>query len=338
MPLSSSLSAMMTLSDSRPRPMAVPSPVTCFSYLASVQTLYVDTYPDLNYGTEITGTDRFLAGDGPIVAGALQALGHRAILGTNQLADDEAGRDVLGRLARWGLAPAPGTPPTTRTPVNIVACDKAGNRTWFSGLHGIADELKTADIALLASSPAVYIDCYEVLGDTPRILLAAALAAGADVTLNLGGSPMPEWLAACASRRRVRVIQTNAVGVDQQEAFLLLDALTAPDIADTAIVTRGRYGAIARTRTGDTVTADALDVNVRQVQGAGAVFSAALIHATEKTGSLEERLQYACAAGSLWCACKPDQDPPAPADIERALGSPTSSAALSSKDDLARPR
>lgn len=50
----------------------------------------------------------------------------------------------------------------------------------------------------------------KVLGDAPWALIAASLVAGADVTLNLGGSPPPDWLAAETRRRRASVIQTNA--------------------------------------------------------------------------------------------------------------------------------
>jgi sugar/nucleoside kinase (ribokinase family) len=45
------------------------------------------------------------------------------------------------------------------------------------------------------------------------------------------------------------------------------------------ILTAGGQGALARTRSGQTITAAALTVDVQQVQGAGAAFSAALIHA-----------------------------------------------------------
>jgi sugar/nucleoside kinase (ribokinase family) len=298
---------------------AAPSPVSCFSYLASVQTLQVDQFPDLNYGVDITSSDQFLAGDGPLVAGALHALGHRAVLGTNHVADDAAGREVLSWLRAWGIAPAGGPPPAARTRVNIVACDRAGNRTWFSGLRGVDAELESVDVPLLAASPAVYIDCYEVLGDAPRALLAASLAAGADVTLNLGGSPPPGWLAAETRRRRASVIQTNASESAADGARRVLSALTALDAADTVVVTVGRHGAIARTSSGETASADALAIPVQQVQGAGSVFSAALIHSRSTGAGLGACLRYACAAGSLWCGTTPSHGFPRPEEIERAL-------------------
>jgi sugar/nucleoside kinase (ribokinase family) len=299
--------------------MGEPPAVSCFSYLASVQTLYVKRYPEINYGIDVDNSDEFLAGDGPIVAAALQALGHRAILGTNHVADDPPGNAVLSRLGHWGLTPAAGPDPAARTRTNIVVCDEAGNRTWYSRLRGIAAELAGVDVALLASSPHVYIDCYEVLGAAPRAVLTASLAAGASVTLNLGGSPPPAWLEAATRRRPVSILQTSARKPDPHEARRTLDAMSDLRVAETVVVTMGEHGAIARTQRGLDASAYALDVDVRQVQGAGSVFSAALIHATSTGSNLDDCLQFACAAGSLWCSQEPGQDPPRRGDITRAL-------------------
>ncbi|MCA2224884.1 hypothetical protein [Nonomuraea aurantiaca] len=42
--------------------------VHCFSYLAATHTLHVDNYPKINYGVEVHATDRFMAGDGPLIS------------------------------------------------------------------------------------------------------------------------------------------------------------------------------------------------------------------------------------------------------------------------------
>jgi len=194
------------------------SPVSCFSYLASVHTLNVERYPEINYGVEVLDSDQFLAGDGPLVAGFLRALGHQATLGSNQVGDDTAGRDILTRLYAWDVTLAPSTMSVTRTRTNVVVCDRDGNRTWFSGLRGIVPELADIDVRALASAPTVYIDCYEVLETAPRALLRAALDAGAEIVLNLGGSPPPRWLAAAAGGRRVSVAQTNGDENDPAKA------------------------------------------------------------------------------------------------------------------------
>ena len=84
-------------------------------------------------------------------------------------------------------------------------------------------------------------------------------------------------------------------------------------------MTLGRLGAIARSRRGTTTSTAALNVRVQQVQGAGSVFSAALIHTRETGADLGSCLRYACAAGSLWCGTTATQGFPSENDIEQAL-------------------
>ena len=300
----------------------IPS-VSCFSYLASVQTLHVERFPPINYGTDVIGSERFVAGDGPIVAGALCALGESAVLGSNQVANDAEGQAVLTRLRLWGVTLAPSAASASQTRANVVICDRDGNRTWFSGLRGIADELAAIDLAALLAPPVAYIDCYEVLGTAPRALLAAALDAGTDIVLNLGGSQPASWLTTVIGQRRVRVVQTNADENDDAEAQRTLDALSALGIADATVVTVGRRGALARTRTGTTLAVPAVTVDVRQVHGAGSVFSAALIYAQRRYETLPACLRFACAAGSLWCSRPSDAPLPIARDIVALLNRPS---------------
>jgi hypothetical protein len=152
-----------------------------------------------------------------------------------------------------------------------------------------------------ARAQAVYVDCYEVLADTPRPVVETALNAGADLYLNLGGSSPPPWLGTAMAGRQARVIQTNADEDNLDAATRLLDELFELRAADIAVVTAGRDGAIARTRAGAVVSAPALAVTVRQVQGAGAVFSAAFVDALHQGMELQPSLRTACVAGSLWC-------------------------------------
>jgi sugar/nucleoside kinase (ribokinase family) len=275
--------------------------ISCFSYLASVRTLHVRTFPAINYGVDVERVDNFLAGDGPLVAGFLLALGQSATLYSNPVADDGAGREVLSLLSAWGVNHEPSAASVSETRTNTVVVDDLGNRTWFSGLRGIVAELHDLDLAQLTTAPHAYLDCYEVLHDAPRPVLEAALDAGCDIILNLGGSPPPDWLQETTRGRHVGVVQTNADETDPIAASSTLEALYSLGIADLAVVTAGRRGATGRTSRGGTVTVPAIPVDVRQVQGAGSAFSAALIHARLGGADLDQTLQFACAAGSLWC-------------------------------------
>jgi sugar/nucleoside kinase (ribokinase family) len=124
-------------------------------------------------------------------------------------------------------------------------------------------------------------------------------------------------------QRRVRVVQTNADENDGAEAQRTLDALSALGIADATVVTVGRRGALARTRTGTTLAVPAVTVDVRQVHGAGSVFSAALIYARRRYETLPACLRFACAAGSLWCSRPSDAPLPIARDIVALLNRPS---------------
>ena len=115
-----------------------------------MHTLHVDTYPPINYGVDVHHADHFLAGDGPLVAAFTTALGHHSTLISNQVADDPTGQQIRARLRDWGVHLAPSRTPVPRTRVNIVVCDAAGNRTWFSGLRGVTEELAAIDITAAA--------------------------------------------------------------------------------------------------------------------------------------------------------------------------------------------
>lgn len=281
--------------------MTPPTSVGCFSYLARVHTLYVQEYPPINYGVDVLTEDRFLAGDGPLVAGFLRALGHPATLTSNQVGDDEDGQAIGRYLADWGVTTAPSPQRCSATRVNIVVCDSGGNRTWFSGLRGVAAELAQCDLDGLARTPVVYVDCYEVLGDAPRTVVEEALNADSDVVVNLGGGPPPAWLLDLRATGRIAVVQTNAEENDPGAARRQLNELTALDLADWVVVTAGRRGALGRGHGQDVLRAPAIDVGVRQVQGAGAAFSAALIHRRDAGAPLQDCLTFAAAAGSHWC-------------------------------------
>jgi sugar/nucleoside kinase (ribokinase family) len=276
--------------------------ISCFSYLASVRTLHVESFPPINYGVDIERADTFLAGDGPLVAGFLRALGHEAVLHSNQVADDAEGREVAARLASWQVPVAQGPAAVSATRINTVVADYAGNRTWFSGLRGIMNDFHGMDIAQLTAAQVLYLDCYEVLGQGSRPILDVALQTACDVIINLGGSPVPGWLGHTVHQRRAAVLQTNADENRIGDAMRALDELSALGVADIVIVTAGRAGAFCRSSDGSTIATPAKAVRVQQVQGAGAAFSAALIHARQAGAEVAEALRFACAAGSLWCS------------------------------------
>lgn len=72
---------------------------------------------------------------------------------------------------------------------------------------------------------------------------------------------------------------------------------TRQDVAELVVVTVGQAGAIAKAPQGEDFSAPTLLIRVHQVQGAGAAFSAALIHARSEEQSIAETIRFACQAG-----------------------------------------
>jgi sugar/nucleoside kinase (ribokinase family) len=289
--------------------------IVCFSYLAAVQTLYVDAYPPADYGAGVLRRESFLAADGAITAGAAAALGLSPVLLANSLADDAAGRGLLETLGSWGVATAPGIVTGRReTPVSTVICDRSGSRTWFPYLPEVVDELSVADLDLVRVSRMLYVDCYEVLGAASHRALRAAVDAGIPVLANLGGSPAPEWLSVLKRSDAPVLLQTNAAEDIPSAVEETLEELSSLAVADRVVVTAGAGGAVLRAG-GRTVGVPAASVTVRRVQGAGSVFSAALAWSLLRGEDAVSSLDFACSAGTLWCAgLRPE--PPGLAAIE----------------------
>ncbi|MDR7277725.1 sugar/nucleoside kinase (ribokinase family) [Catenuloplanes atrovinosus] len=60
-------------------------------------------------------------------------------------------------------------------------------------------------------------------------------------------------------------------------------------------------------------------VDVRQPQGAGAAFSAGLIHTWDTGQDIAARLRFACAVGSLWCTRATSDPLPTDTEVAEAL-------------------
>ncbi len=204
---------------------------------------YVDAYPPREYGSEVLRRESFLAADGPIAAGAAARLGLSVVLSTNGVADDSAGRHVLRTLRTWGVRLAAPDIRRTVTPASVVVCDSAGGRTFFPHLPGVLQELAGADLSGVHRARAVYVDCYEILGDSSKRILREC---GDEqlVLANLGGSPPPSWLAARELGNQVSVVQTSVADGDVERARLVARDLREFTGAEVAVVTAGSGGAV----------------------------------------------------------------------------------------------
>jgi sugar/nucleoside kinase (ribokinase family) len=293
--------------------------LTCVSYLASVKTLFIERYPPADYGAEVTRIERSVAADGPIVAATANALGLNARLLSNSVAEDEAGAGVREILHNWGVNVPSQNRVRSVTPTSTVICDATGTRTWFPHLIDVVSELKSLNLESLTTSRMAYIDCYAVLCRPAKRAVKVALDASVPVIANLGGSRLPGWLVKAATRQKVLMLQTSVPEAESANMVKIASELVSFDVAKIVVVTGGRYGAVAVEAGGTPFHQVAHQVEVRQVQGAGAVFSAAFASALLHQRCLRQAVLFACAAASIWCAQRPGDPPPSIESVWAAI-------------------
>lgn len=293
--------------------------ITCFSYLASVRTLFVSRYPPADYGAEVTRIEHFVAADGPIVAAAANVLGLNARLLSNSVAEDGPGVDVNSILQGWGVNVPRRNNARSVTPTSTVVCDAAGTRTWFPHLIDVVTELEGVNLEGLTKSRIAYVDCYAVLRRAAKRVVKLALDASVPVIANLGGSSLPYWLVEATKHQKALMLQTSVPEEEAANMLSVANELLSSGVAKIVIVTGGRHGAVAMESGGKLFRQLAKQVEVSQVQGAGAVFSAAFASVLLHEDCLQRAVSFACTAASLWCALRPGEGPPSEESVRGAI-------------------
>lgn len=268
-----------------------PVDVMCLSYLAAVDVLEVERYPRPNHGALIRRTHASLAGDGPLVAVTATALGLTAGVIANPVGDCPTGRAVLAVLATHNVTPAPPTHASAVTPRLTVVTDDDGTRTWFADLADALSDLTTVDLTPLTTARLVYLDCYRVTADA-AIRALRTLDPQQPLHLNLGGD-QPDPRLPDLTRHRPIVVQTSLDEAVADQAPALATELHQRLRPHTAVVTTGAHGAVAHTGTRLHRHTPVLGP-VGPTHGAGAVFSAAHIHARLAGADTSTALTAAC--------------------------------------------
>lgn len=273
--------------------------LVCVSCLADAEVLRVASYPRANGGAVVERVDASIAADGPLTAITAAQLGMRVGLVANAVGTDLAGQRLLEHLTRLGIRHTIAAVADTPTPRLTVVVDDTGTRTWFASLQRAPAELQTANLHLLTDARLIYLDCYRVLtGAAGRALTTAT---GTPLLLNLGGDLPDDSIIAVARDRRITAVQTSVDETDACDAEDVAAYLFERMRPDAAVVTMGRLGALARTRTG-VYRAAAPPVVVTHTHGAGAAFSAGYAHARLAGADVESALRAACELGAAHCA------------------------------------
>ena len=267
--------------------------VVCFGLVNPGQVFAVEAYPAANTGAYVSAKWPFIGADSVMVARTLARWGSAEVhvIG-NALGDDAAGQGVIATLTSEGIHPHLPLRAGLRTPEEVDVVDAAGHRTFFVEQSPIWDTAAEADLAPLAGADLVYIDWYAYAG-AARVM-AAAQAGGVPVFLNTDADPRQYELLAGATWAQVSRDNRRFVRL---EALRMAFALA--ELGPQAIfLTLGKHGALVATAE-RAIEKPAQKVAVVDPQGAGAAFSAGVIHALVRGWSLDRALSFAIRAGSL---------------------------------------
>ena len=285
-------------------PLANPAPsVVCVGMITPARVLTVERLPAWNTGAVWREGAEFVSDDAAIVAGLLAGWGVPVELAGTALGDDDAGRRTVAALRDMGVSGKFVLRADVETPFEVNVSDSKGGRTylWRRDARVLAT-LEDADLSSVPSATLVYADWY----DAPSNLraLRAAADGGVPVMLNVehahaDADAMNVLMPALPSDSIVQAVTDAAQrGGD---ALGVADFLTRNG-ASVALVTLAAGGALALRRGDDAaIHVAAPNLDVVDVCGAGATFSAGFIYALLNGDGLERSLRFAVAAASLKC-------------------------------------
>jgi sugar/nucleoside kinase (ribokinase family) len=291
--------------------------IVCLGPIVSGLAFFVDQFPKADLGAFVNETGRYLGADAVIVSQALARWGHDVHLICNPIGDDELGRTAREVLDASGVHHDLRLRRSLITPQEVDICDAAGTRTWFVEQHwDVFNAIRDADLEPIRSADWLFLDWYAE-GSTVRRALQLAREANVRVFLNVEFSRQ--------MRDHVALLEGAAIA---QTWCLADDASTQPDAiaremlgggATTALVTQGYRGAFAAHAGGEAMHQPAAQIKVKGTIGAGAMFSAAYLHAVLQGWQPKQRLAFAVSIATRSCETLAPEAPDFAADASQVL-------------------
>lgn len=276
----------------------------CFSFISSLQILQIQRYPQANFGETIQDIFGVVTPDGPIIAILASFLGLSTGLISNPMGADNTGEQLSLLLEHFNIS-------TTvkhhqhglSTPSTVVLCDQQENRTWFSFLPMVAENLLSADLEMMNVSHLTYIDFYKVIKEASRRAIDYASQNTIPLFINLGGDALEKQDVLLLRNSNASIVQTNTDLTTRQAAedyVKELQDLIQPKIT---IVTQAQRGLVCATEK-EVLYVPAYKISTIHSNGAGAAFSAGFAYAYRMKWDINKSLLFASALGGLYCTVK----------------------------------
>jgi sugar/nucleoside kinase (ribokinase family) len=275
--------------------------VICFGYISPGQVFSVPKYPLANSGAYVSHKHQFIGADCTMVARTLAHWGMPVQLIGNALGNDPLGSTTLAQLHRDKVQTFSVQRDDLRTPEEIDVIDAQGTRTFFVDNTPVWNTLSHANLDPIHADNAalVYVDWY--VGAAVHGAIARARAQSLPVYLNVEYSLRnpTQYLDLISHATFVQTAVDDTVP-DHDDPQQLAQVICNAG-AQVAFVTRGRFGALARSAT-EQVAVSARPIELLDAQGAGATFSAAAIYGLLHAWPLRDTLEFATHAATLKCA------------------------------------
>ena len=272
--------------------------VVCMGFLTYCMLLVVEALPTKNDGAPIRDVVDSLGDDAAIVASILARWKVPTTLVSSPVGDDDYGTKVLDQLKASNMDVEHRLSRGASTPLEVGIVDGTGSRTYFQQRDPRAvAALPTPSIAQLSKARMLYVDWYD--GTKVPEAMERARAQGVPVFLNLEsryfGSPELTDLLRFANVCQVSMDEPRASGDPSDIARALLN-----EGVGTVLITLGAEGCTVAQRN-QAFHIRPPEVKVVDGYGAGAAFSAGVIHGLVAGWSLERCARFATAHAGIKC-------------------------------------
>jgi sugar/nucleoside kinase (ribokinase family) len=258
----------------------------------------VAKYPKPNSGAIISSFFDMDAADAAISAVALDRLGCRVGLVSNDVGNDPEGRALFDRFGKRGIVTTVTLLDDVSTPFALTVVDREATRTWFTFYGNSVESLLAADLRLVRQADMLYVDLYPETWQAGirAIDYATELQVPVYANLCIHNDQVCRRL-----QHRVSVIQTSAEDLSIEQARAKTQALHESYAAPLCLLTMGRHGVVYANRSGS-FHLPAHPVQVVSTCGAGAVFSAGMVYGRAQSWSDDKTVVFANALAALYCS------------------------------------
>lgn len=274
--------------------------LVAFGPVVLADLILVDELPLINTGIQVKNINKYLSDDAVIVATLLSQWKMNTGLICTEIPDDDQGQKILNWLHELNIIGEFRISPNAEKPYEVTISDSFGNRTYFWRRdYDFLKSLDSANIDIIADSKFLYVDWY----DDYHISRPIEFAISCDVPVFLNLEYGHQYQSILDKYAKYSTIVQSVTDSQQHNPSTALNVAnkilnTGPKIV---IVTMAENGCLVTDGNQYVRVYPPTNLQVVDVNGAGATFSAAFLFGFLNDWKLDEIARFAVAAASLKC-------------------------------------